>query len=344
MDKKLKFLFVISFSINLLFNLTLAQQLPASPTNLRASIENQTQEITQIKLNWNYGDTSNIYKFLIYGKKFTEDQYSLIAEVPSFTFEYIDQVPSVNMTYYYYVTALDQNGQESNPSNTVTVNVTKPQIPSSSSGGGAVGGSYIPSQPSLASTPTTTPISTTTIITTTTISTTTTSTKKIIEESLPISIKIKNFYYRVNSKDSNLSYIQNLLKEKGYLINYKNGVFDRYTLVAIKRYQRSKKLYPSGIIGPITLKEIKKDLRYKNINLDHPMIEFRRNLKIRDKGKDVLYLSLILKELGYYKYHPTSIFDRKLESALKNFQKKNQLKATGKLDQNTIKFVNNLFK
>jgi peptidoglycan hydrolase-like protein with peptidoglycan-binding domain len=329
--------------MNLLVDLASAQQLPASPTNLRASIENQTQEITQIKLNWNYGDTSNIYKFLIYVKKFIEDQYSLIAEVPSFTFEYIDQVPSVNMTYYYYVTALDQNGQESNPSNAVTVNVTKPPTPSSSSGVGVGGGSYIPSQPSLPSTPTT-PISTTTIITTTTISATTTSTEKIIEESFPISIKIKNFYYRVNSKDPNLSYIQNLLKEKGYLINYKNGVFDRYTLVAIKRYQRSKKLYPSGIIGPITLKEIKKDLQYKNINLDYPMIEFRRNLKIRDKGKDVLYLSLILKELGYYKYHPTSIFDRKLESALKNFQKKNQLKETGKLDQNTIKFVNNLIK
>ena len=329
--------------MNLLVDLVSAQQLPASPTNLRASIENQTQEITQIKLNWNYRDTSNIYKFLIYVKKFIEDQYSLIAEVPSFTFEYIDQVPSVNMTYYYYVTALDQNGQESNPSNAVTVNVTKPPTPSSSSGVGVGGGSYIPSQPSLPSTPTT-PISTTTIITTTTISATTTSTEKIIEESFPISIKIKNFYYRVNSKDPNLSYIQNLLKEKGYLINYKNGVFDRYTLVAIKRYQRSKKLYPSGIIGPITLKEIKKDLQYKNINLDYPMIEFRRNLKIRDKGKDVLYLSLILKELGYYKYHPTSIFDRKLESALKNFQKKNQLKATGKLDQNTIKFVNNLIK
>ena len=329
--------------MNLLVDLASAQQLPASPTNLRASIENQTQEITQIKLNWNYRDTSNIYKFLIYVKKFIEDQYSLIAEVPSFTFEYIDQVPSVNMTYYYYVTALDQNGQESNPSNAVTVNVTKPPTPSSSSGVGVGGGSYIPSQPSLPSTPTT-PISTTTIITTTTISATTTSTEKIIEESFPISIKIKNFYYRVNSKDPNLSYIQNLLKEKGYLINYKNGVFDRYTLVAIKRYQRSKKLYPSGIIGPITLKEIKKDLQYKNINLDYPMIEFRRNLKIRDKGKDVLYLSLILKELGYYKYHPTSIFDRKLESALKNFQKKNQLKATGKLDQNTIKFVNNLIK
>ena len=343
MDNKLKFLIVISFSMNLLVDLASAQQLPASPTNLRASIENQTQEITQIKLNWNYRDTSNIYKFLIYVKKFIEDQYSLIAEVPSFTFEYIDQVPSVNMTYYYYVTALDQNGQESNPSNAVTVNVTKPPTPSSSSGVGVGGGSYIPSQPSLPSTPTT-PISTTTIITTTTISATTTSTEKIIEESFPISIKIKNFYYRVNSKDPNLSYIQNLLKEKGYLINYKNGVFDRYTLVAIKRYQRSKKLYPSGIIGPITLKEIKKDLQYKNINLDYPMIEFRRNLKIRDKGKDVLYLSLILKELGYYKYHPTSIFDRKLESALKNFQKKNQLKATGKLDQNTIKFVNNLIK
>jgi peptidoglycan hydrolase-like protein with peptidoglycan-binding domain len=343
MDKKLKFLIVISSSMNLLVNLALAQQLPASPTNLRASIENQTQEITQIKLSWNYGDTSNIYKFLIYGKKFTEDQYSLIAEVPPFAFEYIDQVPSVNMTYYYYVTALDQNGQESNPSNVVTINVTKPQMPSSSSGSGAGGGSYIPSQPSLSSTPTT-PISTTTIITTTTISTTTTSTEKIIEELLPISIEIKNFYYRVNSKDPNLSYIQNLLKEKGYLTNYKNGVFDRYTLVAIKRYQRSKKLYPSGIIGPITLKEIKKDLQSKNINLDYPMIEFRRNLKIRDKGKDVLYLSLILKELGYYKYHPTSIFDRKLESALKNFQKRNQLKPTGKLDQNTIKFVNNFIK
>ena len=343
MDKKSKFLIIISFSINLLVNLASAQQLPASPTNLRASIENQTQEITQIKLSWNYGETYNIYKFLIYVKKITEDRYNLIAEVPSFTFEYIDQVPSVNMTYYYYITALDQNGQESNPSNVITVNVTKPTTLPPSSGGGAGGGSYIPSQPSLPSIPTA-PISTTTNITTTTISTTTISTEKIIEEPAPISIKIKNFYYRVNSEDPNLSYIQNLLKEKGYLINYKNGVFDRYTLVAIKRYQRVKKLYPSGIIGPITLKEIKKDLQYKNINLDYPMIEFRRNLKIRDKGKDVLYLSLILKELGYYKYNPTSIFDRKLESALKNFQKKNQLKATGKLDQNTIKFVNNLIK
>jgi len=343
MNKKLQYFIFFASLFLLSIKYNFAQQLPASPYNLTGSIVSQTQDITQIKLSWTYGDVSNIYKFIIYSKKSRETQYNQIGEAPYFSFEYIDQVPSENDTYYYYVTALDQNGQESAPSNVISINVIKPQSlspsPPSSGGGDA---NYYQSQSDSAIMYPESSTTTTSTIPTTTVPTTTFTNISITTQTTTTNLEVKNFYYRLNTKDLNLSHIQKFLKEKGYLFNYKKGVFDRYTVEAIKRYQISKKLYPSGVIGPITLKEIKKDFQEANINLKYPIIEFKRTLKINSKGKDVIYLSITLKELGYYKYYPTAIFNKNLEIALKAFQKKNNLMPTGRLDKNTINLINNI--
>lgn len=60
-----------------------------------------------------------------------------------------------------------------------------------------------------------------------------------------------------------------------------------------------------------------------------------RKLREGDKGSDVWQLQNRLKELGYYKYSPDSIFGRRTKQAVMNFQKDHGLVSNGVADWNT---------
>lgn len=61
------------------------------------------------------------------------------------------------------------------------------------------------------------------------------------------------------SHGDNVKLIQSFLKSLGYKINYVNGNFDEITELAVKKYQRNKKIDDDGMVGPITLSYMQND-------------------------------------------------------------------------------------
>lgn len=57
----------------------------------------------------------------------------------------------------------------------------------------------------------------------------------------------------------------------------------------------------------------------------------RRRLVRGERGGDVYYLQVRLKQLGYYSYRPDGVFGYGTEKALKDFQKAEQIKVTGQV-------------
>ncbi|NDI34594.1 hypothetical protein [Chengkuizengella sediminis] len=91
-----------------------------APTNLQTSISTNL-EYSKIVLNWDYSDLSNIDHFNVYSSV-DLNAMRLHAAYPTTT-EFIDpQGVYANTTRYYYVTAVDVNGNESEPSNIATFN------------------------------------------------------------------------------------------------------------------------------------------------------------------------------------------------------------------------------
>ncbi|MDP5276270.1 hypothetical protein [Chengkuizengella axinellae] len=91
-----------------------------APTNLYASVSTDL-EYSKVVLNWDYSDLSNIDHFKVYSSV-DPNAIKLHAAYPTTT-EFIDpQGVYANTTRYYYVTAVDVNGNESEPSNIATFN------------------------------------------------------------------------------------------------------------------------------------------------------------------------------------------------------------------------------
>ncbi|NBI29063.1 fibronectin type III domain-containing protein [Chengkuizengella marina] len=91
-----------------------------APTNLQTSISTDL-EYSKVVLNWDYSDLSNIDHFNVYSSV-DLNAIRLHAAYPTTT-EFIDpQGVYANTTRYYYVTAVDVNGNESEPSNIATFN------------------------------------------------------------------------------------------------------------------------------------------------------------------------------------------------------------------------------
>ena len=57
----------------------------------------------------------------------------------------------------------------------------------------------------------------------------------------------------------------------------------------------------------------------------------RRRLLRGERGSDVFFLQKRLRQLGYYSYRPDGVFGYGTEKAVKDFQKKNQMKVTGQI-------------
>ena len=60
---------------------------------------------------------------------------------------------------------------------------------------------------------------------------------------------------KLGSKGSQVKYIQNILKDNGYLKTV-TGVYDKDTVLAVKRFQKDTRLVVTGIVGKITFNKL----------------------------------------------------------------------------------------
>lgn len=305
------------------------------PTNVQARIFEQDLEVTSIRITWTYSNP-DIYKFLIYAKTSRADTFQIIGETEGWNFEYIDRVPTQNETYYYKISALDNEGkesplsQESNP-----VIVTIPQQSGSQSS--------LPSHPSQPSPTYPGQSSSETLQNeTTTAPTTSQSNQQLTEGAQQYKkvINIKNFFWKVNTKSSQIGYIQEFLKSEKLLFKYKKNIYDLNTVNAIMKFQRRNGLKSTGTIGPLTLKRIALEMEKQGIKLELPSIKLNRRLKLKDRGEDVFLLNILLRELGYYNKPPLYTYTYHTYIAVKKFQKANKLKITGIVDDATLNKIN----
>ncbi|HEU4753076.1 MAG TPA: S8 family serine peptidase [Armatimonadota bacterium] len=94
-----------------------AQSRPAAPTNARASIGRR-----QVSLRWTQSTSPGIVRNRVYRSKTPGGQYTLLASVTART-RFTDRNVSRSTSYYYVITAVDRNGQESFASNEAAASI-----------------------------------------------------------------------------------------------------------------------------------------------------------------------------------------------------------------------------
>ncbi len=111
--------------------------------------------------------------------------------------------------------------------------------------------------------------------------------------------------------------LQKRLKELGYLTTEPDGKYGGDTVAAVKRFQLRSGLISDGYLGATTKATLLSDTAEVN------------QITIGDRGEDVTRIQKRLMALKYMSV-ATGYFGDSTSSALKNFQKRNGLKADGK--------------
>ncbi len=146
----------------------------------------------------------------------------------------------------------------------------------------------------------------------------------------------KTLYF--GQKNQEVVKLQDRLKELGFFPKDidSTGWFGPITEKAVKEFQKSKGIYPCGIVGPRT----RKALNGEKI-VEHQYF-FKNDLKFNDQGEEVKYLQIKLKNLGYF---PSWVicsgwFGPITRNAVKLFQKIHHLPVNGIVDQSTREILN----
>lgn len=129
-------------------------------------------------------------------------------------------------------------------------------------------------------------------------------------------------YYLGDKNDEILKY-QQRLTELGYLTTKPDGKYGDDTVAAVKRFQDNNGLIADGYMGPATKELLMSGDASENA------------LDIGDSGDDVTNVQNYLKKLGYLR-GSTGYFGSDTHEAVLNFQKRNGLKADGKVGSQTI--------
>ena len=152
--------------------------------------------------------------------------------------------------------------------------------------------------------------------------------------------------YRLEKDDEGVlvEELQDRLKELGYYSNSCDGKFGDRTVDAVKAFQKNNGLSQDGIAGSATLKKLYSeeavDAKGKTAGEEEQTASANGTLQKGDKGDAVKELQQRLKELGYYKTTIDGEYGSKTVSAVKAFQKNNDLSETGVADAATQKKLN----
>jgi peptidoglycan DL-endopeptidase LytE len=141
---------------------------------------------------------------------------------------------------------------------------------------------------------------------------------------------------KLGMKNSQVKEVQDLLKAKGFFTYHTStGYFGPITEKAVKEFQASVRLTPTGIVDQTTYDKLKSSV---------PVVQLKNNtsnaLQIGTKGDAVAGLQQQLKTLGYFTYPTiTGYYGTITAEAVKKFQKAYGLKADGIANAETIKKI-----
>ena len=133
--------------------------------------------------------------------------------------------------------------------------------------------------------------------------------------------------------------LQNKLKEVGFFPKEikSNGNFGPITEQAVIDYQKSKGIYPCGIVGPRTRKALNNEEFITNKDY-----QFTQDLKYNDKNEEVKQLQTRLRDQNFFPYNikSTSWFGPITQKAVNIFQKFYNLIQSGVVDEGMKEVLN----
>ena len=141
------------------------------------------------------------------------------------------------------------------------------------------------------------------------------------------------------SKGSAVKQLQQRLKELGYYTSTVDGDYGSNTVKAVKAFQKKNDLEQTGTADAKTLKKLNSSSA-KSADEKEEEVSTSTTLKRGSKGEEVKKLQRRLKELGYYNSTIDGEYGSGTVTAVKNFQKKNDLTQTGTADTTTLKKLN----
>jgi peptidoglycan hydrolase-like protein with peptidoglycan-binding domain len=182
--------------------------------------------------------------------------------------------------------------------------------------------------------------------------------QKLFFKEARLKVKEKELIGSTDIYSPRVEEIQNILKETGFFKGRVDGLMGSSTRQAIKIFQKTKGLNPTGIIDTDTysflLKEREEQLALKNLKLEQqpsilektPSLEKSKEeiLKIAGPQKEEKIISskekakliqIALKKAGFYTGAIDGKIGPKTIKAIKAFQRKNNLKVDGIVGKNT---------
>jgi peptidoglycan hydrolase-like protein with peptidoglycan-binding domain len=141
------------------------------------------------------------------------------------------------------------------------------------------------------------------------------------------------------SNNNQVIQLQNKLKELNFFPKEikSNGNFGPATKNAVKEYQKSKEIYPCGIVGPRTRKAFNNEEFITNKDY-----QFTQDLKYNDKSEEVKQLQARLKDQNFFPHYikPTGYFGSITQKAVNIFQKFYNLIQSGIVDEGMREVLN----
>ena len=116
-----------------------------------------------------------------------------------------------------------------------------------------------------------------------------------------------------------------------------NGVFDRVTEQAVKRFQKQRKFDATGIVDVRTWTRLVKTTRKPTDDEMHNRMTPGPTILGPDgSGMDVRDLQARLKQIGWFSPDVTGVYGDDTTTAVDGFQAKREIPATGEVDQRTM--------
>lgn len=141
----------------------------------------------------------------------------------------------------------------------------------------------------------------------------------------------------------NVKKIQKRLKALGYYNNSIDGDYGSGTKAAVTEFQKRNSLKATGEVNSATLKKLNSSDAKKasaGASSSSGSSSSSGTCKPGDNGENVKKVQKRLKALGYYDNSIDGDYGNGTKSAVKEFQKKNNLKVTGEVNSATLKKLN----